>query len=101
MFCNCIASHSMSCHCPVSVCLSHSIKDYLLTYLYLLFCQANEKLNAAKKAVNVIEQEKLIAEALDVSLSLILVVILCRFSLVSYAQDVDGKLFSGHCSVTA
>ena len=33
MFCNCIASHSMSCHCPVCVRLSHSIKDYLLTYL--------------------------------------------------------------------
>jgi len=34
MCCNCIASHSMSCHCPVCVRLSHSIKDYyLLTYL--------------------------------------------------------------------
>jgi len=33
MFCNCIASHSMSCHCPVCVRLSHSIKDYLLTCL--------------------------------------------------------------------
>ena len=35
MFCDCIASHSMSCHCPVCVRLSHSIKDYLLTYLFL------------------------------------------------------------------
>jgi len=30
---------AMSCHCPVSVCvrLSHSIKDYILTYLCILY----------------------------------------------------------------
>jgi len=33
----------------------------------LLIRQANEKLNAAKKSVNKLEQETLIAEALDVS----------------------------------
>ena len=38
--------------------------------MYSVLCQANEKLNAAKKAVNIMEQEKLIADALDVSLSL-------------------------------
>jgi len=34
---------------------------------FMLVWQANEKLNAAKKSVNVLEQEKLIADALDVS----------------------------------
>jgi len=34
---------------------------------FVILCQANEKLNAAKKSVNLMEQEKLIADALDVS----------------------------------
>jgi len=34
MFCNCIDTHSMSCHCLVCMRLSHSMKDYLLTYVF-------------------------------------------------------------------
>ena len=53
-------------------------------------CQANEKLNAAKKAVNIMEQEKLIADALDVStclsqllhiLVIVMMGIICRMSI--------------------
>jgi len=54
-----------------SVCMKSSYISSISCW-----CQANEKLNAAKKAVNVIEQEKLIADALDVSLSFLLVAVM-------------------------
>ena len=43
--CFVIASHSMSCHCLVCVRLSHSIKNYLLTYL-LRICVSSTKQNS-------------------------------------------------------
>ena len=62
---------------------------------FVLIPQANEKLSTAKKSVNVMEQEKLIADALDVSYYCWSAIISCSFTILSCSQNCRRTLTSG------